>query len=274
MKTTTSQKWKSTRSSLFSTFGHSRQFANDAGLEKCFKGTVVSIDPADQLLRVKNWLTVQKAFNLGTNCLYVEPGRENTTPAMLRPGEIVEVNYQDNHGVLIADRVEQIPIQMIGIVTALNPASRRLTLKHTPVNRQFLIPEDCQIVLRDGKAGALDEIKIGHRVTVTYEMPEDQPTARKLAQTSLEFAGELTAMDLEDRTVKVKFMFSSRKFHVASDCAVVIHGQPDRGLKDLRLGDQVVCSYEEMDGVAVADRIAPLVMPPNNPPINFAMPGF
>src|SRR5580700_6682346 len=203
MKATTLNPWTVTRASLFSTFAAFEPAADgDAAArrpERSFRGTVISVDATEHLLRVRGWLMFQKAFNLGDNCVYTEPGNEGATVNMLRPGEKVAVNYQSSHGVLIADRVEQIPMRMKGVITALDRANNRLMLHRTGMDTELQLADDCRIVLRDGKAGTLDDIKIGNHVTIMFETPGHTPTARQIEETSREFAGALTAIDLEDR---------------------------------------------------------------------------
>jgi hypothetical protein len=43
--------------------------------------------------------------------------------------------------------------------------------------------------LRDNQAGALDDLKIGHHVAVTFEIPDNLPTARRVEQTNSRFYG-------------------------------------------------------------------------------------
>ena len=225
--------------------------------EKNYTGTVVSFDKNEHVLYLKGWLAQHKAFNVGDNCAYSESGNGNVPISALRPGEKVDVSYQDRHGVLIADRIHQILMRFEGTVTAINPTNHTLVVRQSPLNRQLRLADDCQIVLRDGKAGGLDDIKTGSYVTVMYEMPGDVMTAREISQTSLEFTGTVTAIDLEERTVKAKAVFGSKQFHLADQCAVVINGQPNGKLADLRPDEKVVFNYDEINGVNVVDRIAP-----------------
>jgi hypothetical protein len=278
MKATASQMWYTARTSVLSKFAPRQMPASrtDAGLEpeKSFHGIVASMDLADHRLCVKNWLRLRKAFNWGDACTFAGPGNDHATADILRVGEMVEVNFRDSHGVLIADRVEQIPMQMTGMVAAFDAAHRTLTLRHTPLDKLFMLPDDCQIVLRDGKLGAWDDVKTGNSITVTYEMPDHVATARQIAQTSLDFTGELTAIDLEDRILKAKNLFASMKFHIAGDCAYVIGDKTNARVMDLRLGDLLDCSYDAINGINVVNRIAVLEVALNRLTIQAPAPGF
>lgn len=222
--------------------------------ESTYTGMVVSVDPQSHVLTVKGWVFSKKSFNLGENCAYELPGKTPATIGDLRSGQKVTVTYQDAQGVLIADRVEQKPLQMEGMVTAIDAGQRKLTLGS---GRHVEIGNDCKVVLRNSKTGSFSDIQVGNHVTVTYEKPGDVLVAREIAQTSQVFTGALTAIDLEERTVKAKSTFAAKKFFLADNCAIVINGKTDGKLAGLKINDQLNFSYDEINGINVVNRIAP-----------------
>ncbi|HEY2329725.1 MAG TPA: hypothetical protein VGI63_07925 [Verrucomicrobiae bacterium] len=259
MKTTRSKTWLAVCVSVLTVAAFrapADQAATAAKPEKSYTGTVASVDPKEHVLSVNGWVMFKKAFNLGEGCTYTLLEKNSASAADLRPGEKVVVSYQDVHGVLIADRVEQEPMRYEGMVKAIDPDKRTMTLRE-PMDKHLAIAEDCKIVLRDGKTGTFADLKIGSHVTVTYETPGSKPVAREIAQTSQAFTGELTAIDLDEKTVKAKTVFASKKFLVADNCAIVINGKTDGQLADLKINDRLVFNYDEISGVNVANRIAP-----------------
>jgi hypothetical protein len=96
---------------------------------------------------------------------------------------------------------------------------------------------------------------------VTYEIPNNKPTAREIAQTSETFTGLLTAIDLNTKTVKATALLDTKKFNLGDNCAIVINGKIDGQLADLKPNDKLVFSYDEINGVNVANRIAPVGTP-------------
>ena len=260
MKTTSPINWMTVCAAILTATAVFRASADQAATaampEKSYTGTVVSVDPQENVLSVKGWLW-HKGFNLGNECGYALLDNKSGTANDLRPGEKVTVSYQDAHGVLIADRVEQVPMRDEGMVKAVDPAAHTLTLHLLGLDKTFQIADDCGIVLRDDKTGSLADIQPGNHVTVTYETPDGRLTARQIAQTSIEFTGTLTAIDLGEKTLKASAPFGSKKFNVADNCAIVINGKPDGQLSDLRPDDKLVFSYDEINGVNVVNRIAP-----------------
>ena len=224
--------------------------------EKSYTGTVVSVDPQEHTLNAKSFVFDRK-FNLGVACTYTLLDNNTGTAGDLRPGEKVEVVYQNVDGVLVADSIVQQPMRYDGMVKAVDPVAHTVTLHLRAMDKTFQIANDCSVVLRDEKSGTLADIQIGNHVTVTYETPGSSLVARQIAQTSIEFTGTLTAIDLEDKTVKAKAMFNTKKFNVADSCAIVINGKPDGQLSDLKPNDKLVFSYDEINGVNVVNRIAP-----------------
>jgi hypothetical protein len=241
---------------------------------KTCQGTIDSVDANEHVLWVKSPLKHRRVFNLGENCVCAEPGKDNVPASSLRPGEKVRISYQDCQGVLIADRVEQIPLRWEGTITALDATNHTLTLHRLAATKQLRLPVDCQIILRNGESGGWDDVKIGSHVTVTYETPENLPTAREIAQTSQEFAGAVTAIDLDTRTVKAKSLFGAKQFHLADHCGIAINHQPNARLADLRLEDKLVFSYEAINGINVANRIVPEELPLNHVTMSGPLPGF
>jgi len=51
-------------------------------------------------------------------------------------------------------------------------------------------------------------------------------------------------------------LFDTKTFNLADNCAIVIDGKTDGQLSDLKPDDKLVFSYDEINGVNVANRIA------------------
>lgn len=236
------------------------QAATTAKHDKTYEGTIVSVNPSDRTLDVKGWL-LTKQFNLGGSCAFVMLDKPLGAIGDLRPGEKITVSYQNASGVLAADRVEQKAMTREGTVKAIDPASHKLTLRANGTDREFQIPDDCKIVLRDNHSGSLANVQIGDRVTVTYETPGDKNVAREIVQGSETFTGEVTAIDLNDRTVKAKAMFGAKQFNLGDNCAIVINGKMGGELNALKLGDRLEFNYNDVNGVNVANRIATAPQP-------------
>lgn len=233
------------------------QAASTPRPEKTYTGMIVSVDRNEHLLTVRGWVFSKKSFNLGGGCSYALLDKSPADVADLHAGQKVTVAYQDAQGVLIADRVTQKPMRYEGMVKAVNPDKHTLTLHSGGSDKTLQIADDCPIMLRNDKVGTSGDIKVGDHVAVTYEKPGDTLIAHQIAQTSITFTGKLTAIDLETRVVKASSTFDSKKFNVADNCAIVINGKPDGHLADLKLDEKLMLSYDEINGVNVANRIAP-----------------
>jgi len=251
---------------LLTTAARADQADAPTGPDKNYTGTVATVDPQERALTLKG-VFFDKKFNMGDSCAYVLPDNRNNNNAGalgdLHPGEKVTVSYQNNHGVLVADRVEQLPMRYEGRVKAIDHTGRTLTIHLRALDKDFQIASDCRIVLRDDKAGTLGDIQAGDHVAVTYEAPNDQLTAREIAQTSVAFTGSLVAIDLPERTVKAREGFSTKKFNLADNCIIVINGKTDGRLDDLKPDDRLVFNYDDINGVNVVTRIALAPATPN-----------
>jgi Cu/Ag efflux protein CusF len=258
MKTKKSGKWTGAALSLLMAGTTLNTLADQSTAtgrnEKSYTGMIVSVDPAEQRLKVKGML-FSKGFHLGSSCTYELQERTGVL-SDLHPGQKVTVCYQKADGVLVADRVAQQPLRLEGVVRGIDPQNHALTVRHRGMETVFQTPADCRIALRDDKTGSLNDVQVGNRVTVTYEGPRNGLVARKIAQESRTFTGALTAMDLNDHTLKAKALTSAREFSVADHCAIMLNGKPAAGLDDLKLGQRFVFDYYDVNGVSIVTRIA------------------
>lgn len=218
-------------------------------------GIIASVDPAEHMMTVKELLRSRR-FNLGNTCTYVFSGKSNGTAAELRPGQKVDVRYEAASGVLVANQVSQEPMRFVGVVASVDPATRTLILRRRLLDKTFQIGSDCAVVLHNDKTGTLSDVRPGELVTVTYESPKHGALARQIAETSATFTGTLTALDMSDRTIKAKSLLGSRTFNLASGCSIVVNGRTDGHMRDLKPGATVTISYDELNGINVANRLA------------------
>jgi hypothetical protein len=223
--------------------------------EKTMKCMATSIDQAEKTVLVKSFWGARR-LNVADDCKVSLQDKSDASLANLRPGQRLEINYEDAQGVLVAHRIAQQNVVFTGHIKGIDPVNHTMTLRRHGLDKPFQIAEDCKVLLRDEKAGTLADVQPGHRVTVTYEIPNGTATARQIAQTSETFSGALTAIDLNDRTLKAKAFLNVKKFNVANDCNIVISGKPDARLSDLKLGDKLVFSFDDVNGVNIVNRIA------------------
>ena len=241
------------------------QPAAGSGPEKDYTGTVKAVDLKGNTLEAKSFLFGKK-FNLGPGCTYSFLDNINGTEAGLHSGEKVTVTYQNADGVLVAAHIQQDPMRYEGRVKAIDPIAHTVTVHEEGLgmDKKFQFADGCTVTLRGDKSGGLNDIQPGNYVALVYETPAGLPTVQRISQTSEKFTGTLTAIDMDDRTVKAKSLFAEKKFNLGDNCVIVANGRIDGRLNDLKPDDRLVFTYDEINGVNVVDRIAPAVEPANN----------
>lgn len=266
MKTTMLGVWLAVGISVLTMASISGQAAESStavsGPDQTFTGTVTAVDLKDHTLKAKGTMLFSKSFSLGAACTYKFLGNPGGTESGLHAGQKITVSYQNADGVLVADAVVQQPMRFEGWVKAVDPAARTLTVQPPgfaglSLSKQFRFAGDCQVTLRGEKTGAFTDIQAGNYVKLTYETPAGLPTIQNIAQTSEQFTGTLTAIDLDEKKVRAKSTFETKNFNVGDHCVVVINGKSNGRLSDLRPDDKLVFNYDEINGVNVVNRIAP-----------------
>lgn len=258
MKTTALGKWAAVGMSVLTLAAYSSpadQTATAAKPDKTCTGTVASVHPDQRTLEVKGFL-FSKTFNIGNSCTFALLDKPDGSISDMRPGEKVVVSYQSPNGVLVADSIRQKPMDDTGTVKAIDPAKHTITMHSGIMDKTFRVPDDCVVVLHNDKSGTVADVQPGDHVIITYETPDGKLTARQIAQTSATFTGELTAIDLGEKTLKAKATFDSKKFHLGDNCTIVLNGKLGGHLTDLRPGEKLTFNYDTVNGVNIVNRIA------------------
>jgi Cu/Ag efflux protein CusF len=234
------------------------QPANTVGPEKNYTGMVANVDLKENTLEAKGVL-FNKKFNLATGCSYSFWGGQNGNESGLHPGQKVTVWYQNTDGVLVADRIEQQPMRLEGRVKSVDAASHTVTVHEEGLglNKEFRFAAGCRVMLRDDRFGTLSDIQPVNYVALVYETPSGLPSVQQISQTSEKFTGTLTAVDIEERTVKARSLFAGKKFNLGDDCVIIVNGRTNGRLNNLKPDDKLVFTYDEINGVNVVNHIAP-----------------
>jgi hypothetical protein len=157
-------------------------------LERSCTGIVLSVNTNEHVVRVKRPFWPAKQFAYGDKCeitlLYAMSKNGIGTSGDLRPGQKVTVSFQESHGALIANQIEQQPMQYVGTVSRINLEKHRLALRRWIFDKRLNIAADCITILGDHGVGTLADIRPGDPVVVLYETPGGNPTAWQITKTA------------------------------------------------------------------------------------------
>jgi len=84
--------------------------------------------------------------------------------------------------------------------------------------------------------------------------PADE-TSPALAGPEKIYTGTVIAVHPNEQTLHVNGWLMRKDFHIGSSCAFVLWNKPAGELTDLRAGEKVAVSYQDANGVLVADRV-------------------
>jgi Cu/Ag efflux protein CusF len=222
--------------------------------EKVYTGTVLAVDPDGQTVAVKG-LLLNKTFNAAPACAVSFEDKPEATLENLRPGHKVDVHYQKVRGVLVASQIVQHNQVIEGHITAIDPGARTLAIKDSNTTKKLVVAEQHSVILKDDKVGTLENLKVGHRVSVAYNAADGVWTTHKIVQNAESFVGTIQAIDAGARTVRARSYLKEKKFNLADRCQIIVEDKTDAEMRDLRIGDRVEFSYENANGVLVVTRI-------------------
>ncbi len=229
--------------------------------EKTASGTVIEVDAGSKTVTARNWIGLKRVYHLGDRCTVATLDKDPATLNDLRPGEKVQFEYQQEKGVRVASRIAERRLQNEGIVRQVDVKDRTVTVEAATSRPTFHLTDRCEILLRNGKAGTLADVKPGDKITVLYQLPDHTPVAHRIQEDYLRFTGALNAVDLGARTAKAGQLFSEKKFNLGKGCEVNVAGKEHGQLTDLKLGKRYEFSYADIDGVNVVDHITEVLEP-------------
>ena len=286
MKIPSSQKWAVVCVSILAIITALKSSADQAATApqsgETYTGIITAIDPSGRTLDVKN-----KKFALSDACTYMIADKGTGSVSDLRPGQQVTVSYHiasvlpanrfqqepkagaggqriqvNNYcyanDVFVADSVQQELMTRNGAVRTNDLMQHTLMVRFLVLNKEFQIADDCQIVLSDGKVGAITDIQSGNYVTVTYETPGDKAVAHKIAQTDDTLVnGRVIEINQTNRTITTATVlnFHQKKFHLADDCTIAVNGKTNASLSDIKIFDKLVFTYNNIKGVNIVNYI-------------------
>jgi len=237
------------------------QAAVSSNEESC-AGTLTAIHTQDHTITVRRML-MDKTFHLGQHCAVSALDKKDAVVSDLRPGEKVEIRYQNVEGILVADQIAEKALRYDGAVQAVDQKAGTVTMQEAPLYVPFHAPQmfrlaaGCEIVLPDRHDGTLAALQPGDRISVIYELPGGAPVAYRIRDRSLTLVGVVAAVDPSNHTLKAREKSSEIKFELADDCQIILNGEKPGHLKDLVLGQPCKFTYENVNGVEVLDRIVP-----------------
>ncbi len=229
-------------------------WADEVNDEQKASGTLLSVNEKDRTVAIEG-IFFQKSYNLADNCRIIIPDKTETKISDLRPGHRVEINYRSIDGVLVVNRLRQDNLVMIGSVETIQLDKRTLALSVGTRVRVFNIADTCRFFARGKEQGKLEDLKPNQKINVSYEVERENLVAYKIELRSERFSGLLDAVDVTSRTVKAKYLMTTKRFNLAEDCEIIINGRKGGKLTELKLGSGVEINYENIDGVYVAQRI-------------------
>src|ERR1051326_5428025 len=142
-----------------------------------------------------------------------------------------------------------------GVITALDPKEKTVTIKRFWFSKTFNVPDNCAIAVGDKKDAALNNLRRGQKIEVTYKDARGVLVANRIVQEKRLYAGSVQFIDPEKHVLKVSRGGFSRTFGIPDDCQVVLKDNKSGSLDDVKAGHTITVVYETPGDSAVARQI-------------------
>jgi hypothetical protein len=235
---------------------YARGATSNAEKEMGWSGKVTAVSPDNHTFTATSWWHT-RTFDVGEKCAISTLDKKAAALSDLRIGDRVKVCYREAGGALVAEQIRVKALHLTGTVQSVDRKARTVTLEEPFSNHSFRLADDCKVVLWNGKEGAFIDLTPGNKVRVAYELPNGSPVAYRIRQETQTFVGKVSGIDSTYRTVEASELLEHKQFRVPDNCPIMVNGKPTENLRNLQLGHTYLFSYENVDGVNVAERIAP-----------------
>jgi hypothetical protein len=126
----------------------------------------------------------------------------------------------------------------------------------TTLEKKFNLGIVCIYTLPDKGIGTVDELRLGEKVTVTYQNVDGVLVADRVEQQPMRYEGMVKSIDPGAHTMTVHVGTMDKQFRIAEDCSVVLRNGKPGTFADVQTGNQLTVTYETPNGALTARQIA------------------
>ncbi len=231
--------------------------------EQTWSGTLSTIDLRNHAFQGETWY-IPRTFVVARQCDISVMGQNNKRLRDLQLGDSLQVRYRDADGALIADRIADRSSRYQGTVEWVDPNSNTVSVRQGRRSRTFTLADEGKVITAEGMDGSLYDLAPGDEVTIIYAVSNRSLLASQIDEMTLSYQGKLEAIDLPERIIKAADALGEHQFCVADHCRIILGSNKSAQLKDLKLDHDYTISYQQINGVEVAEQITEvtgLVMP-------------
>lgn len=142
-----------------------------------------------------------------------------------------------------------------GTLRNVDPSSRALRVKTFLSSRVFEVGKSCKIYLEDKPDATIADLVPGQKVEVSYQDYDGVRVATSVEQQNQTLTGAVLAVDLNDRTFRVKDGWFSKQFNAGPDCRLILRDGSVHTFKDLEIGERVTVKYVTPESGNLAQEI-------------------
>lgn len=145
--------------------------------------------------------------------------------------------------------------QFEGTLRNVNVSGRSVRVKNFWSGRLFEVGNSCEISLQDKPDASISDLIPGQKVNVTFKDFEGVRVATRIMQTNVVITGPVLAIDVPNRTFRVKDGWFSKIITAGPNCTLILRDGSNHPFKDLKIGQRVTVKYITPETGNVAQEI-------------------
>jgi Cu/Ag efflux protein CusF len=154
-------------------------------------GYITALDTAKRKLAIKQ-AGFTYNFAMADKATVTFNGGKSGSLENLKIGDTITVVYQSENDPLIAARVEQKNPTFTGTIRAIDAEKQTVTAKSLWHEKKFHVGDGCKIVINDQVNGSLRDLRIGDRMSVSYENADGVLVASRISREAMASDSEPT----------------------------------------------------------------------------------
>ncbi|HEV2693930.1 MAG TPA: hypothetical protein VG347_13635 [Verrucomicrobiae bacterium] len=149
-----------------------------------------------------------------------------------------------------------------GTVSSIDPQTHVLGVQGwTTLSKKFIFNDSCTFAQLDKNKASAKDLRIGERVSVSFEEVNGAVVANRVQQEAMRFEGTVKDINLKTNLMVLHQTALDKELLLPVDCKIVLYDGKPGALADIESGDHVMAIFETPNATPIARQILKVSIP-------------